>query len=188
MVRSALENNKPVAFTETRRTGGDYRDSHQGSTIKIRSTTTTTYDYLYDWGGVDKMDDIPKDGETDESEDDSKDSTLRHGTDEVKSFNIQDLFDTTGADPLMDESEDEGKDSTLRHSMDDIKSFHIPDSIDITEANPPQTDCNTTDGIQEPRENNDSSKAETNTEEGIIETETPSKHYRDMGTQSNVGF
>ena len=64
---------------------------------------------LYDWLEVPNVDDVPGDTDTDVSEDDSEDSTLRDSTDDADREDIRNLFDITETDP--DSDPDENKDS-----------------------------------------------------------------------------
>ena len=64
---------------------------------------------LQDWLEVDNVDDNPSKADTDASEDDDEDSTLRGGIDGAKEYDTGNLFDMTETDP--DSNLVENKDS-----------------------------------------------------------------------------
>ena len=83
---------------------------------------------LYEWVGVDN---------TDESEDDGKDSPLKHDADSIESFNT-----------TADGSEGDGDDSALRHNTGEIEDFDIHNLFNITGGDP----CDIVDSGQGLRE------------------------------------
>ena len=103
--QSTLDYNKPVTFTklkelvETTETATDVAIS--GSKALLRQLMNRQ---LYEWVGVDN---------TDESEDDGKDSPLKHDADSIESFNT-----------TADGSEGDGDDSALRHNTGEIIDFN----------------------------------------------------------------
>ena len=114
LLREALENNETVIFTEleelveTTETAAE--EAFLGFTAILQKLLQQE---IYDWSKIIDMSDTPDDGEANNSGDNRDNSTLRHNSDEVQIFYIQDLFATMEADLYRNETENNDEDGSL---------------------------------------------------------------------------
>ena len=114
LLREALENNETVIFTEleelveTTETAAE--EAFLGFTAILQKLLQQE---IYDWSTIIDMSDTPDDGKANNSGDNRDNSTLRHNSDEVQIFYIQDLFATMEADLYRNETENNDEDGSL---------------------------------------------------------------------------
>ena len=82
MAQSILDYGAPVAFATLEALVNTNEAVMEGALVESEAQSNKVMDLdLYDWLEVDNMDEVPGEGDTDVSEDDGEESTLRSSTD-----------------------------------------------------------------------------------------------------------